>query len=66
MEQDQTLVCVEQGCGNEFTVSVSEQRFFTDKGLSLPKRCKSCRDRRRNQANSPFKGLKEQYNAREE
>lgn len=30
-------------CGREFDLSDSEIQFYKDKGLSLPKRCKSCR-----------------------
>ncbi len=34
--------CVE--CGRQFDITNSEYEFFTGKGLDLPKRCKSCRD----------------------
>lgn len=30
-------------CGKEFNLTESEMKFYEDKGLSLPKRCKSCR-----------------------
>ena len=30
-------------CGDEFVLTVSEQRFFYQKGLHLPKRCRACR-----------------------
>jgi len=32
-------------CGKEFELSESEIRFYKEKGLALPKRCKSCRDK---------------------
>ena len=32
-------------CGKEFALSESEIRFYQSKGLELPKRCKSCRDK---------------------
>ena len=34
-------------CGNEFELTEKEKKFFIDKGLELPKRCKECRLRRR-------------------
>jgi hypothetical protein len=37
--------CVD--CGEEFSLSPGERRFFEEKGWTLPKRCKKCRDRRR-------------------
>lgn len=45
--EEKVLTCVEEGCGNEYTLSVGEQRFFIDKGFYLPKRCEDCRARRR-------------------
>ena len=32
-------------CGKEFTMEDSEIRFFKEKNLQLPKRCKECRDK---------------------
>ncbi len=43
--QDKILRCLE--CGADFTFSVGEQRYFLSKGLSIPKRCPRCRQRRR-------------------
>lgn len=37
--------CVD--CGQTFTITAGEQRFFLEKGLALPKRCKPCREKRR-------------------
>lgn len=34
-------------CGEQFTISVSEQLFMNEKGFSLPKRCKKCREYKR-------------------
>ena len=39
--------CVEEVCGKEFEIDQEEARFFQDKNLDLPKRCKECRARRR-------------------
>jgi hypothetical protein len=38
---DRQLTCLD--CGGEFTFTTGEQRYFWAKGLSEPKRCKSCR-----------------------
>ena len=35
--------CVQ--CGREFELSQNEIDFYYSKGLDLPKRCKSCRDK---------------------
>lgn len=45
------LTCVERGCGTEFSLSDAEQNFFRDKGLSIPKRCRECRQKRKAQKN---------------
>lgn len=43
--KDRLLTCVD--CGKEFLFSVPEQRFFSSKQLSVPKRCKDCRAERK-------------------
>ena len=40
-----TLHCGD--CGREFDWSEQEQEFYAGKGFTAPKRCKSCRDRRK-------------------
>lgn len=35
-------------CGKSFSLTAEEQQKFIDKGLSEPKRCPSCRTKRRN------------------
>ncbi len=42
---DCTLRCVE--CGNEFIFTGGEQLYFLSKQLSIPKRCPSCRLKRK-------------------
>lgn len=37
-----TRTCIQ--CNKEFTMTESEIRFYKSKRLSLPKRCKECRD----------------------
>ncbi|MBT9143404.1 MAG: hypothetical protein DDT29_01807 [Dehalococcoidia bacterium] len=39
------LICCD--CGKTFLFSAGERAFFWSKGLSDPKRCKECRERRR-------------------
>lgn len=43
--QDKYIRCL--GCGDEFLFSAGEQRFFSDKLLKPPRRCKECRVKRR-------------------
>jgi hypothetical protein len=43
---DIEVTCVEKGCGKKFIVTESGQEFFQSKGWDLPKRCKSCREKR--------------------
>ena len=44
--QDQMVVCKE--CSQEFVFTAGEQAFFAEKGFAAPpKRCKSCRDRKK-------------------
>lgn len=42
---DKKIKC--RDCGNTFTLTVDEQNWFREKGLELPKRCKSCRQKRK-------------------
>jgi hypothetical protein len=44
---DKTLTCKE--CNNPFTLSESEQAFFSRMGFQEPKRCKGCRQQRKTQ-----------------
>ena len=46
-EADVPLLC--QDCGGEYLVTESEARWFSVKGFDLPKRCRTCRDRRKQQ-----------------
>jgi hypothetical protein len=45
MDNDEVLVCKE--CGGEFVFTSNEQEFYSQKNLSKPKKCKSCRDIRK-------------------
>ncbi len=46
---DTTIECVD--CHQTFTMTAAERNFFIDKALSLPKRCKACRQFRKAQRN---------------
>jgi CxxC-x17-CxxC domain-containing protein len=47
---DRTLTCVE--CASDFTFSVDEQAFHQERGFTNePRRCPSCRARRRSELN---------------
>ena len=43
--EDKKLVC--EDCKEEFVFTASEQEFYQEKGFSEPKRCKVCRDKRK-------------------
>lgn len=58
------LNCTESDCdvkgGREFFFSDKEQKFYTDRGYTPPKRCWPCREKRRNQKESPFTPILQQ------
>lgn len=39
---DKKIKC--QDCGEEFNFSEKDQRFYEEKGFKSPKRCKTCRN----------------------
>lgn len=50
--QDKTLAC--QDCGAEFVFTAGEQEFYASRGFTNePRRCKSCRDNRKQSGNAP-------------
>ena len=46
MSQCITKVC--RDCKSEFIIYVKEQQFYKERNLSLPVRCKQCREKRKN------------------
>lgn len=44
-ERDERLSC--RDCGEKFTFTIGEQRFFSARGFSPPARCPACRKKRR-------------------
>jgi len=47
MTADLQLTCSD--CGQEFTFSSEDQAFFQERGYSEPKRCKTCRQAKKNE-----------------
>lgn len=47
MPADQQLTCSD--CGQDFTFSSEDQAFFQERGYSAPKRCKACRQAKKNE-----------------
>jgi CxxC-x17-CxxC domain-containing protein len=47
MAGDMQLTCSD--CGQEFTFTTEDQAFFSERGYSFPKRCKQCRQARKNE-----------------
>lgn len=45
--EDKTLTCVEKDCGIEFTFTVKDQLFYEENSYAIPKRCRACRQKRR-------------------
>jgi CxxC-x17-CxxC domain-containing protein len=48
---DRDITCAE--CGSVFPFTEREQEYYTERNLSQPKRCKTCRDARRSSFNGP-------------
>ncbi len=51
---EQRLTCAD--CGREFAFSAEEQAFFREKGFEPPKRCKDCRQARKEQRGGNERG----------
>jgi hypothetical protein len=49
-EGSKLINCFE--CGNDFVFTIGEQEFFKSKGYSDPKRCVTCRRKKREQRDS--------------
>jgi hypothetical protein len=44
-QEDIVLICID--CSNQFIFSAGEQAFYRSKALSVPKRCPTCRQKRK-------------------
>jgi hypothetical protein len=51
---EQRLTCAD--CGREFAFGAGEQRFFREKGFDSPKRCKECRQAKKEQRGGDDRG----------
>lgn len=40
-----------QDCGEEFTFTINDQKFYEEKGFTPPKRCRNCRIMRKEKFN---------------
>lgn len=43
--QDKLVTCVD--CGAQFTFSARDQAFYQERGYQAPRRCRTCRDKRK-------------------
>lgn len=50
------IIC--KDCGKSFSISPDEEKFYTSKGLQIPKRCKECRKARKEQKAQEEKRIK--------
>ncbi len=55
--EDSTLVC--EDCNEEFPFTGEEQQYYFEKGFQTPKRCKSCRDKRKMARTGSSRGSRE-------
>jgi CxxC-x17-CxxC domain-containing protein len=46
MAGDMSITCSD--CGQDFTFTAADQQFFQERGYSTPKRCKPCRQAKKN------------------
>src|ERR1035437_9216965 len=51
MAGDMQLTCSD--CGQDFTFTAADQTFFQERGYSTPKRCKNCRQAKKNDQGGP-------------
>jgi hypothetical protein len=51
---DKDIECAD--CHNTFVFTEREQEFYESKGFTDPKRCKPCRDKRKEQKNNRGNG----------
>lgn len=42
---DKTITCIE--CGTDFVFTTRDQEFYKEKGFKEPKRCRNCRNLRK-------------------
>lgn len=57
------IIC--KDCGKSFSISLDEEKFYTSKGLQIPKRCKECRKARKEQKAQEEKRIKAEQDEKE-
>lgn len=53
--EDKNLECAD--CHTMFVFTAGEQEFFQKKGFSVPRRCKPCRDAKKQQSGGGNRGF---------
>ena len=56
---DKTLTCSD--CGKSFSFTQEEQEYFNQRGYSDPKRCKECRQAKKEERGGSSYGRKDRY-----
>lgn len=59
------MKCTCKQCGKEFEISSSEIEFYESKSLSIPKRCKDCRNKNKKRSRPYNKRVKQSINPQE-
>ncbi|HEX3436909.1 MAG TPA: CxxC-x17-CxxC domain-containing protein [Pseudacidobacterium sp.] len=59
MAGDLQLTCSD--CGQEFTFTADDQAFFQERGYSTPKRCKPCRQAKKNEQHGGGGGYRQSF-----
>lgn len=57
---DQKIKC--QDCGEDFIFTERDQAFYQEKGFEPPKRCRNCRNARKDARNSKYYSQHNSYN----
>ena len=57
------IIC--KDCGKSFSISPDEEKFYTSKGLQIPKRCKECRKIRKEQKTQEKNRIKAEQDEKE-
>ena len=57
------IIC--KDCGKSFSISLDEEKFYTSKGLQIPKRCKECRKNRKEEKKQEESRIKAEQDEKE-
>ena len=50
-DEDKLIACVD--CGAQFSFSARDQAFYQQRGVQIPRRCRTCRDKRKSAQGVP-------------